>query len=584
MFTLRLPILATLMVAAGSTASAQRTLFSIDWHSQTVGVPDSGTATPITAGDLLTPATSPLILGPLTTPAIGLTHGGPGLGLFPGCVGAPGGVMCYVEVDALSFGEDQPFTPGLQAAGKLHMSVDRFAAGEAGAPLPPNVTSEGPALDAAGDVFLNPDMIPSGPVAPGPAWGNRGVMDEDGLYSGSGYRYPGLGLSATISAVTLPDNLDALDTITMPAGAGMPPVVYFSMDDQGIDPLTGITHSASANTHGFYGADVLSTVIGSGTPTLYAPATSLGLNIAIGLNPDDLDALILRENGDGIFQPSQVPMDWNTGSTDMLLFSVRRGSAVIGEPDSIFGIPIEEGDILTTPLSTAFGGLSPFPGIFYAAERLGLGTIRSGTVVGSNFADDLNALDSVQGLINDCDGDGVEDVVAIANGLVPDANLNGVPDSCEISTTCTPLPNSTGATTLLTGTMGSGVGSGLHLEAAQGPPSQFGYFLIGTGLDSPGLFIDSGVLCLSVTGTNLISRYTGPAANQISFGIFDAAGVLQNIAGTATSSGGTGFDVPTAIPVPIGGTINAGDTYHFQLWHRDIPMTSNFSNAITVTF
>ncbi|MFT5200133.1 MAG: hypothetical protein ACI87O_002807, partial [Planctomycetota bacterium] len=45
-----------------------------------------------------------------------------------------------------------------------------------------------------------------------------------------------------------------------------------------------------------------------------------------------------------------------------------------------------------------------------------------------------------------------------------------------------------------------------------------------------------------------------------------------------------GFDVPTATPIPIGGTINAGDTYHFQLWHRDIPTTSNFSNAITVTF
>ncbi|MEZ5975726.1 MAG: hypothetical protein R3E96_13060 [Planctomycetota bacterium] len=50
----------------------------------------------------------------------------------------------------------------------------------------------------------------------------------------------------------------------------------------------------------------------------------------------------------------------------MLLFSVRRGSWVIGQPDSIFGIPIEEGDILTTPLPTAMGGVSPFPGIFIA--------------------------------------------------------------------------------------------------------------------------------------------------------------------------------------------------------------------------
>ncbi|MCA9001276.1 MAG: hypothetical protein KDB61_05095, partial [Planctomycetes bacterium] len=135
-----------------------------------------------------------------------------------------------------------------------------------------------------------------------------------------------------------------------------------------------------------------------------------------------------------------------------------------------------------------------------------------------------------------------------------------------------------------TGTMGSGVGSGLHLEATQGPPSQFGFFLIGTGLDAPGLPVGSGMLCLSVTAPNLMSRYTGPAANQISIGIFDGAGVMQNLSGTATSSGGTGFDVPTAIPIPIGGTITAGSTYHFQCWHRDVPSTSNFSNAITVTF
>ncbi len=583
MFTLRLPILATLMVAAGSTASAQRTHFSIDWHSQTVGVSDFATGVPITAGDILTPAAGFPALGSLSTPATALTHSGPGLGLLPGCVGAPGGTMCYVEVDALSFGIDQFFTGGLQAAGQLHFSVDRFAMGDLGAPLPPNVFTEGSALEASGDVFVNPTTMLPGPIAPGAPWGHRGIMDDDGLISTSGYTYPGLGLIPTVSAVALQDNLDALDTIDMSAGP-MPGTVYFSMDDQGIDPLTGITNSASANTHGFAGADVLKTVIGSGTPTLYAPGSALGLNIAFGFSPDDLDALILRENGDGVFQPSQVPLDWLGGTTDMLLFSVRRGSSVIGEPDSIFGIPIEEGDILTTPLPTAFGGLTPFPGIFYAAERLGLGTVRSGTAIGSTFGDDLNALDSVYDLINDCDGDGVEDTIAIASGLVPDTNLNGVPDSCEISTACTPLPNSTGVPTLLTGTMGSGVGSGLHLEATQGPPSQFGYFLIGTGLDSPGLFIDSGVLCLSVTSPNLISRYAGPAANQISFGIFDAAGVLQNIAGTATSSGGTGFDVPTAIPVPIGGTINAGDTYHFQLWHHDIPWTSNFSNAITVTF
>ncbi|HRV82641.1 MAG TPA: hypothetical protein P5218_14495, partial [Planctomycetota bacterium] len=65
-------------------------------------------------------------------------------------------------------------------------------------------------------------------------------------------------------------------------------------------------------------------------------------------------------------------------------------------------------------------------------------------------------------------------------------------------------------------------------------------------------------------------------------GIFDPFGVMQNLVGTSTS--GTGYDIPTAIPAPIGGVILAGQTWHFQYWHRDIPLTSNFSNAVTWTF
>ena len=66
-----------------------------------------------------------------------------------------------------------------------------------------------------------------------------------------------------------------------------------------------------------------------------------------------------------------------------------------------------------------------------------------------------------------------------------------------------------------------------------------------------------------------------------SVGQFDAAGVFQNISGTSTV--GTGFDVPQALPSPPGGVILPGDTLHFQLWYRDGP-NSNFSDAITVNF
>ena len=201
--------------------------------------------------------------------------------------------------------------------------------------------------------------------------------------------------------------------------------------------------------------------------------------------------------------------------------------------------------------------------------------------MGSNFGDDLDALDSVHVIIHDCDGDGIEDVVAIATGLAADANMNGIPDTCETTVVCVPLANSTGVPTLLTGTMGSGTGSGLHLEATSGPPAQFGYFLIGTGVTAPGLAIGSGVLCLDTSPGSMLGRYNAAGTVMNSIGIFDGFGVLQN--GVGTSLVGSGFDVPATIPT-IGGLITVGSTWHFQLWHRDIPSTSNFSNAISVTF
>ncbi len=67
-----------------------------------------------------------------------------------------------------------------------------------------------------------------------------------------------------------------------------------------------------------------------------------------------------------------------------------------------------------------------------------------------------------------------------------------------------------------------------------------------------------------------------------SIGRFDALGNFENLVGTSTT--GYGYDIPTTIPTPIGGTISAGSTWHFQLWHRDVPTTWNFSNAVTYTF
>ncbi|MBL4771043.1 MAG: S8 family serine peptidase [Planctomycetes bacterium] len=152
----------------------------------------------------------------------------------------------------------------------------------------------------------------------------------------------------------------------------------------------------------------------------------------------------------------------------------------------------------------------------------------------------------------------------------------------EISTYCAPAqPNSSGFPVNLSGAMTSPNGSGLHLEAILGPASQFGYFLVGTGGVDPGAALGSGRLCLDTSGGNTLGRYnvSGGALNSI--GVFGPFGSLQNLAGT--SSVGTGFDVPLAVPNNAA-SITVGSTWYFQLWYRDNGGQSNLSNGLQVTF
>ncbi|MEZ6020027.1 MAG: hypothetical protein R3F17_07970 [Planctomycetota bacterium] len=54
-----------------------------------------------------------------------------------------------------------------------------------------------------------------------------------------------------------------------------------------------------------------------------------------------------------------------------------------------------------------------------------------------------------------------------------------------ISSFCAPASNnSTGGPVTITGSLGSGVGSGLHLDATGGPTGEFGYFLVGTAAET----------------------------------------------------------------------------------------------------
>jgi hypothetical protein len=227
------------------------------------------------------------------------------------------------------------------------------------------------------------------------------------------------------------DNLDAVDIDTA-GGAPMFPV-YYSLDANGavFDFIEGIFGSSSAILNGpFSGADILVTPAPGAAPMVWAPAPMLGLD-TFGPDSDDVDALILWDNGNGVYDPPTGPYSWFAAApTDMVFFSVRRGSAIIGTPDFFFGVQITEGDILMPPPAA---GLPP--GIWVHAETLGLCTFRP--AVGPTcpaapwgvVSDDLNALD----VAPDCDDDGIPDVIAIMAGISPDCNNNGVPDSCDIA-------------------------------------------------------------------------------------------------------------------------------------------------------
>ena len=165
----------------------------------------------------------------------------------------------------------------------------------------------------------------------------------------------------------------------------------------------------------------------------------------------------------------------------------------------------------------------------------------------------------------------------------PTLTIDYTPMGGSMTDFCDPAnPNSTGLPTVLTGSFGSGVGSDLHLEASSGPPSQFGYFLVGTGVADPGIPVGSGELCLAVAAPNEFGRYnvSGGALNSI--GLFDASGVLQNVVGTSTVN--SGYDVPSTVPITGSPMISTGQTWYFQLWHREDGGDSNLSNGLSVTF
>ena len=586
-----------------SLAQAQgqgRLLFSSDYKGPIHGAPSQFNQ-PIRESDLLTgPLNGQAGIGPLPAPIIRFDGAALGLIQFGNCTTPAQGVACKIEVDAFTRGLDTRITQDGSGSGlgNIFFSVDEYAQGIPNQ-LVPNVSSEAFASEASADVFAYMGVLP-GPVPPpqpGGQMGNIAVLDGDGQAGQNGFVYPGLGIKEPNDPSPGPfnsgDNLDAFDRTEL---SSQPPIsatdpVYFSLDGNIFDVKEGISGSNSAAlnspTQGAYSpADVLIS-FGTGTPFVYATAASLGL-IA---GEDDLDALAIWDNGDHHFQVSSHPYDWNMdndndgiGDTDMLIFSVRRGSDVIGKIDSILGLPIQPGDLLVPPVSGSFlgGPGAGNPGILVSAEAMGLRADRTN----SEESDDLDAVDVGDDPYYDCNGNGVDDSADIASGLSDDLNQNGIPDECEEfvefcngdgSGTTLPCGNNNDGSRGIAGARnGSSVGGASLRASGSASASIADLQLEAEGLvpSQPGLFFQ---------GDNMIN---GSFGNQFGDGLRCAGGsVIRLQVGFSSSSG----DVSTTINLISKGGVSAGDQKSFQIWYRDPAGTPcgtgfNLSNGLEITF
>lgn len=578
-FRRRTFVFVSAFVAVGfvpAAAQQRQVVFSVDYHGPTKSRPDSGAAIPITEGDVMRRATNAPPFNVTAAPFTTITGGGLGLSLYTTCVGTTAGQPCGVEVDAISFGNEDSYPapgPGV-ARPRLYFSVDRFAQGSPTTVGTPSIRSEALARDAASDVYTHLlDLVPlQQPSIAIPS--NRLVLDGDGRTSTTGGLAPGLGLFEPHSFPPNPgpdlgDNLDALNMGPMPpAGSG---VIFFSLDG-GFSSPNGVPNSNSAQLNGFSPAAVLRKVLAGGSPTVYANASQLGLH---PFN-DDLDALILAENGDGVFTPSQSPYDWVgplQGGSDMLLYSVRLGSTIIGQTDSILGRPIEPGDVLTTPLAGGNGN----PGIFISAEALGIQTQRT-----NGSRDELDALAAEYDPYFDCNNNNVEDSVDIGAGTSNDSNNNGIPDECEQVygryCLCTaglgPCGNDSPATGCLNST-----GVGATLDGA-------GTTSISTD--------DMTMIAASMPGGTSTLFFAGPNQTQTAFGdgLRCVASPTYRIeiriadgTGSATYGPGIAGDLCTTYSQ----CMTAGQTFNFQIWYRNAasyctPSTFNLTNGLSVTY
>ena len=143
--------------------------------------------------------------------------------------------------------------------------------------------------------------------------------------------------------------------------------------------------------------------------------------------------------------------------------------------------------------------------------------------------------------------------------------IRGQVDDFSVDPYCSGLPTSfsiDGARLLTAGDF-TAANNSLVFNATGVPPGKFGYMLVGQGtkvVNPPG---SQGQICL--TG-GPIGRYPGQVM-------------------VANNGGALGPFTPSIIPLPNNlGTVMTGETWNFQCWFREVGNTSNFTDALAVTF
>ncbi|MEM8712814.1 MAG: hypothetical protein AAGG01_17825 [Planctomycetota bacterium] len=403
---------------------------------------------------------------------------------------------------------------------------------------------------------------------------------------GQGPRVFGLGLvepiQPTLGTTDSGDNVDAINYGTLFDSAA--DLLYFSLEGGGARcNELGATFDAAAaqlivnSTIPARAADVLLFQPTLGGVFAYARAQQLGLDLS-GPGLDDIDALVVYDNGDGIYQPPANLYDWEgAGGSDLILFSVRCGSDVVGRIDTVSGRAIGEGDVLIK-----LAGTPGPPQIFIPAEALGLRSMEAGDMAN----DELNGLDIFdddEEPFLDCNMNGIDDAIDISYMNSDDVDNNGIPDECEDDwesiCDCTLAANSPCGNTSaassgcenVTGVGGRLEGGGttsissdaLTLTISDLPPMTFGVGF--AGLSTTSSLVQNGRLCVVPLGANA------------RFGVMSAGpggGFIQGPGLIAT--------YPLAFPAMVGSSL------FFQYYYRDIGGAcggvGNFTNALRVTF